>query len=136
MIGKSLRERYALGPLDEKAAKETVRAMLSSHGEPIVQVRARGAQMIACVVVSADAPSIRLCRTLGFEVREGGTAVFGLEGSDASRLFGELPPEQKAWLAVPCAARETKILLIKGGTALVSVQTGTGAVELETVPYR
>ena len=90
--------------------------------------------MIACLVVSADKPTVRLCGTLGFSVKPGGTGVFGLAGVDAARLFGELSPDQRTWLEAPCGARETKVLLVAGGTALLSLETSEGKVAITAGP--
>jgi hypothetical protein len=134
MIGKSLRERYELGLLPEDRAVATMKAMLASHAKPLVEVRAQDPRMIACLVVRADKPALRLCRELGFEMKPGGTGVFGLLGTDAARLFAGLPEHQRAWLEAPCAPRETKVLLVAGGTALLSLETSEGKVVITAVP--
>ena len=134
MIGKSLRERHALGALDGDRAVRILTEMLASQAEHLVAVRARDARMIACLVVRADEPSVRFCRALGFEVKQGGTGVFGLLGVDAARLFASLPPHQRAWLETPCTRRETKVLLVAGGTALLSLDAQDGKVVATAVP--
>lgn len=134
MIGKSLRERYALGALPEDVAVALVREMLTTHAAPIVEVRAADARMIACLVVHANEATVRACRALGFEVKPGGTGVFGLLGADAARLFGELSARQRAWLEVPCAPRETKVVLLAAGTATMSIEATDGKVVVTHVP--
>ena len=134
MIGKSLRERYALGPLPVERAVAVLKEVLPVQAPHLVEVRARGPQMIACLVVRADKPTVRLCRTLGVAVKAGGTGVFGLEGGDAARLFGELSLAQRAWLEAPCGQRETKVLLVASGTALLSLETSDGKVVITRGP--
>ena len=134
MIGKSLRERHALGLLSEDVAVATMTEMLGSHATPTVQVRAKDARMIACVVANADEASVRLCKYLGFRVPLGGSLVFGLLGADAARLLaarpdvGPLTAAHRAWLAAPCGPRETKVVLFASGVALVSVEANAGEV--------
>ena len=134
MIGKSLRERHGLGALSAERAIALFNEALHAQAEHLVQVRAQDARMIACLVVRADAATVRLCRTLGFDVKQGGTGVFGVLGSDAARLFAHLPPHKRAWLEAPCGPRETKVLLVAGGTALLSLETNEGKVDLTAVP--
>lgn len=134
MIGKSLRERHTLGALSEERAVTVLKEMLASQAAHLVEVRAQDARMIACLVVRADPPSLRLCRTLGFDVKRGGTCVFGLLGDDAARLFTELPAHQRSWLEAPCGPRETKVLLVAGGTALLSLETHDGKVAITAFP--
>ncbi|MBX3206593.1 MAG: hypothetical protein KF764_16085 [Labilithrix sp.] len=134
MIGKSLRERWELGQLDADKAVALLKQMLGSHAEPLVEVRRKDARMIACLVVGADKPTLRLCRELGFEMRPGGTGVFGVLGGDAARLFDTLPEPRRAWLEAPCGPRETKVLLVAGGIALLSLETSDGAVTITAVP--
>lgn len=134
MIGKSLRERHTLGVLSEERAVAVLKEMLASQATRLVQVRAQDPRMIACLVVRADPPSIRLCRTLGFDVKRGGSGVFGLLGDDAARLFTDLPAHQRSWLEAPCGPRETKVLLVASGTALLSVETNEGKVSITAVP--
>lgn len=134
MIGKSLRERYALGALSAEAATALLKEALPSQAERLVQVRARDPRMIACLVMRADKPTVRLCRTLGLGVKLGGTGVVGLLGGDAARLFSELSAEQRAWLATACGPRETKVLLLAGGTALLSLETSEGKLAISAGP--
>jgi|GEM_PF-2223444 len=131
MIGKSLSQRHVLGPLSKDRAVAVLTEALASRAALLVQVRAQDARMIACLVVRADPPSIRLCRALGFEVKRGGTGVFGLMGDDAARLLADLPDPDREWLATPCGPRETKVFLVAGGTALLSLQTNDGKVVIE-----
>jgi hypothetical protein len=134
MIGKSLRDRYALGLLPPDRAIAALEAALPSQAAHLVAVRAKGASMVACLVVSADRATIRLCRTLGFDVNPGGAGVFGLLGADAARLFAHLSEERRAWLAAPSGPRETKVLLIAGGAALLSLTTNDGKVAITAAP--
>ena len=134
MIGKPLRERYDLGALPNDRAVALAHEALATHARPLVEVRARGAEMIACLVVRADKPARTLCRQLGLDVKPGASAVFGLSGSDAARLFERLAAHQKAWLEIPCGPRETKLLLLAGGIALVSLETTEGAVNVSVLP--
>lgn len=134
MIGKSLRDRHALGLVPAASAIAALEAALPSQAALLVEVRARGASMIACLVVAADPATVRLCRTLGFDVKERGTGVFGLTGVDAARLFAHLPADKRAWLEAPCGPRETKVLLLAGGAALLSLETNEGKVTITAVP--
>ncbi|MEO6574158.1 MAG: hypothetical protein ABIP89_09985 [Polyangiaceae bacterium] len=109
-------------------------SMLPAHAEHLVQVRTQDPRMIACLVVRADAPSIRLFRELGFSLKKQGTVVIGLLGADAARAFSNLPAHQRAWLETPCGPRETKVFLVAGGTALLSLETTDGKVVVTTVP--
>lgn len=126
MIGKPLSQRHVLGPLPPERAVALLTEAMRTQAELVVQVRAQGPGMIACLVVRADAPSIRLCRALGFEVKRGGTGVFGLLGDDAAQLLVGLPDNEREWLATPCGPRETKVFLLAGGTALLSLDTQDG----------
>jgi hypothetical protein len=131
MIGKSLSERHTLGPLPAERAVALLTEALKTQAALLVEVRAQDARMIACLVVRADAPSIRLCRALGFDVKRGGTGVFGLLGDDAARLLADLPEADREWLATPCGPRETKVFLLAGGTALLSLETNDGKVVIK-----
>jgi hypothetical protein len=136
MIGKSLNARFSLVALGPERATAILRAALETQAAHLVQVRAQDPRMIAFLVVRADKPSVRLCRTLGFDVRPGGTGAFGLLGEDAASLFEELGPREQTWLRTPCGARETKVFLISGGvgntggTALLSLEAEGGAVTI------
>ncbi len=134
MIGKSLRERHAPPALSAESAVGILKEMLVSQAAPLVQVRAQDARMIACLVVRANEAAVLLCRTLGFSMKLGGTGVFGLLGADAGRLFTQLPKGQRGWLETPCGPRETKVLLIAGGTALLSVESHDGTVVVTAAP--
>ena len=133
MIGKALRDRHGHRFLPDERAVALLNEMLVSHATPIVQVRAQDARMIACLIVRANEASVRLCRALGFDMKLGGTGVVGLLGVDAARLFAELPQHQRAWLETPCVPRETKVLLVAGGTALLSLETNEGQVVVKAV---
>ena len=130
MIGAPLSERYGLGPLDGARAAEVLRAALGTVGASLVEVRRQDPRMIACLVVSADKHAVRLCRQLGLEIKPGGTGVVGLLGADAVRLFPGIAQRHRAWLETPCGARETKVLLVRGGFALLSVDTTGGTVAI------
>jgi hypothetical protein len=134
MIGKSLKERNELGPLPEAKAVAALKEMLASHARLIVDVRAKDPRMVACLVVRADKLALRLCREIGFEVKPGGTAVFGLLGDDAARLFAQLTEGQRQCLASPCGARETRILLVADGIALLSLEAEDGRVAVRAIP--
>ncbi len=133
MIGKSLNERFELGPLDGARATSILEAQLATQARALVEVRAQDAKMIACLVVDADKRAVRLCRELGFDMRPDGTAVFGLLGADAARLFPRLTDDQRTWLEQPCGARETKVLLVAGGIALLSLVTQDGRVSVNAI---
>lgn len=130
MIGKSLSERYELGPLPAERAIATLRQELGAHAKPLVEVRASDARMVACFVVRADKRAVRLCRSLGLEIAPGATAVFGLLGADAARLFADLGEPGRRWLEAPCGPRETKVLLVDGGVALLSLDASGGKVAI------
>jgi hypothetical protein len=138
VIGKSLNERHTLGPLPAERAITILKASLASQAPHLVEIRAQDPRMIACLFVRADKASIRLCRSLGFRLKLGGTGAFGLLGADAARLFAELlrQPDspQQAWLEEPCGPRETKVLLVAGGTALLSLETNDGKLTVTTAP--
>ncbi len=128
MIGKSLSERHTLGPLAPDRAVALLTEALASQAALLVEVRAQDARMIACLVVRANGASIRLCRMLGFDVRRGGTGVFGLLGEDAAQVLVDVSESGRGWLATPCGPRETKVFLVAGGTALLSLETNDGKV--------
>jgi hypothetical protein len=134
MIGKSLNDRFTLGHLPAEQAVPLLREVLASQAPHLVEIRSQDARMIACLFVRADKLGVRVCRDLGFELRLGATAVFGLLGEDAARLFPDLPAHERAWLAAPCKSRETKILLISGGRALLSLETTGGKVTVTALP--
>ncbi len=134
MIGKSLSERYTLGMLAPDQAVSLMEGLLASHGKPLVEVRARDPRMVACLVARADDASVRFCRTLGFRLSRGGTGVFGLVGTDAARVFADLPEQQRTWLETPCGPRETKVVLVTDGKrALLSIDTSEGKVSIRAV---
>jgi hypothetical protein len=135
VIGKPLSQRYgiALHPLAGDEAAAIVRERLAEDGAALVQVRARDAKMIACLFVRADATAVRLCRELGLEMKLGGSGVLGVLGSDVARLFSQLAPSRRAWLETPCGGRETKVLLIAGGVAMLSIEVSDGKVAVTPV---
>jgi len=131
MIGKSLNERYTLGSLAADDAVARMKELLATQGRPLVEVRARDPRMVAFLVARADEASVRFCRSLGFRLSRGKTGVFGLLGSDAARVFGELPEHQRSWLETPCGPRETKVVLVAGGgRALLSIDAREGQVAI------
>lgn len=134
MIGKKLAARFTLSLLPAERAVDLVRGLLAEHGEPLVEVRAQGEHMVACLVVQADKLVVKQCRALGLDVKPGATAVFGLEGSDAARLFPQLAEPQRAWLTAPCGPRETKALLLAGGFALLSIEAQGGRTTVSAPP--
>lgn len=133
MIGKSLSERFTLCPLAPDKAVDIMKGLLASHGRPLVEVRARDPRMVAFAVARADEASVRFCRSLGFRLSPGGTGVFGLLGSDAAGLLRDFPEHHRTWLEIPCAVRETKVVLIAGGRALLSVDTSDGKAVISTL---
>ncbi|MBK6464559.1 MAG: hypothetical protein IPF92_26675 [Myxococcales bacterium] len=135
MIGRSLSDRHGRGRLADADAIAIVRDALPTQAENLVGVRAEGAEMIAFLVVRADDAAVRVGKALGLELAKGSTVTFGLAGADAERLLGAtvaLRPAQRAWLAAPCAPRETKVLLLCGGLALVSLVIRDGRVVIST----
>ena len=131
MIGKSLRERNTLGKLSAERAVEVLTDALPAVAQNLVLVRRKDARMIACVFLAADKPSVRLCKELGFALKPGATAVFGLLGEDAARVLPSLDEAQREWLDAPCGTRETKVFLVAdGGTAFVSIETSEGKVRM------
>ncbi len=134
MIGKTLNERHTVGPLPPAKAIRILSERLASQATHLVAVRAKGPRMIACLVVEASKPVVRLCRALGVDVTYLGTGVFGLLGDDASRLFDTMAPHRRAWLEASCGPRETKVLLLAGGTALLTLTTDGGKVTVTALP--
>ncbi len=130
MIGKSLRERSTFGPLSTKDAERLCREAMATHAASIVAVRTKDPGLVACVVVRADGLTLRVCQNLGFDLKRGATAVFGIPGVDAGHVFPELGEERHAWLAAPSGPRETKLLLLSGGFALLSLVTEAGKVSI------
>ncbi len=133
MIGKPLSDRYDVGPLAPERAAAVVRNALGSHGKAIIEVRMQDPGMVACLFVDADRATVRLCRTLGFELKPGGTGVFGLQGADVARLFTGLSASQREAASIPCGARETKVLLLAGGLALLSIEAEGGRVDVRSI---
>ena len=135
MIGKSLNDRYGVrGILPAEDAVRILEEVLPTQAAFIVEVRAADPRMIACVVVRADEASVRMCQRFGLDVRRGGTGVFGLLGTDASRTFPDLTAEQRAWLEVPAGPRETKVLLVERGIARLAIETTDGKASISAVP--
>jgi hypothetical protein len=131
MIGKSLRARYELVDLSAPRAKSLLNEALRTLAKDVVAVRARGEHMVACVVVSADRVTLRACLALGLEIKEGKSGVFGLSGDDFATLFPELSPSRLEWLAAPAGPRETKVFLLAGGLALLSLTIEGGKVTVD-----
>ena len=134
MLGKSLNARYALSALAPSRAVALLTQTMATQAESIVLVRAQDPSMVACVVVRADRLTLRTCRALGLDIKEGRSGVFGLLGADAARLFQGLRPHQIAWLEAPAGPRETKVLLLSGAFALISLETRDGKVSLDVLP--
>jgi hypothetical protein len=134
MIGKSLHERNTLSALTAERAVAALTAALPSLARSLVQVRAKDERMVACVFVAADKPTVRLCKELGFHLKSGATGVFGLLGEDAARVLPDLDDARRAWLEAPCAGRETKVFLVSGGTAFLSIETSEGKVTVTALP--
>jgi len=134
MIGKSLNDRFVLGSIAEERATAMLRGVLASQGAHLVAVRAQDARMIGVLFVRADTLTVRVCKDLGLAIEPGATGVLGLLGDDAARLFPDLPENERAWLRVPCGPRETKVLLVAGGRALLSIETNGAAVTIRAVP--
>lgn len=130
MIGKSLRARYELVDLSAPRATALLNEAMRTLAKDVVLVRARGEHMVACVVVSADRVTLRACLALGLEIKEGRSGVFGLSGEDFATLFPELSPARLEWLAAPAGPRETKVFLLAGGLALLSLKIEEGKVSV------
>ena len=79
----------------------------------------------------SGAEVITALERLGFEVKRGGSGVFGLLGDDAAKLLTQLTSAERKWLATPCGPRETKVFLVAGGTALLSLETEGGKVVIK-----
>lgn len=126
MIGKPLRERNTLAPLPAERAEALLKERLPHDAAALVEVRARDPEMIACLFVRADKVAVRVCRALGLRMTLGGSGVIGLLGSDAARFFDQLPEPKRTWLATACGPRETKVLLVAGGIALLSIKATGG----------
>jgi hypothetical protein len=134
MIGKSLHERNTLSALPAERAVAALTAALPPLARSLVQVRAKDERMIACVFVAADRPSVRLCKELGFHLKSGATGVFGLLGEDAVRVLPDLDDARRAWLEAACGPRETKVFLVAGGTAFLSLEISEGKVTVTALP--
>jgi hypothetical protein len=126
VVGKKLSERGVLRPLGDKEAARALNEALREQASLIVSVRAEN--MIAVVVRRADRDAVKLCKHLGFKLTPGASVVFGLSYRDAARVFDQLPAAQREWLETQCRPNETKVLLIAGGTALVSLDVVDGQV--------
>ena len=136
MIGRSLNERFVLGLIPEARAVALLEEEMPTQTAHLVEIRAQDPRMIAVLFVRADPRTVKLCRDLGMEIEAGATAVMGLLGDDAARLFPTLPEADRAWLREPCGARETKILLIGGGRALLSLVIDQGKVTVTAVSQK
>lgn len=133
MIGRSLNERHLPARLAPDVAEATLRAALDAHARALVDVRRQDPALVAVLVLAADKPAGRLCKSLGFEVRPGGSGVFGVPGDALARLLAPLLDAEAAWLAAAAGARETKLLLVAGGLALASVEAADGRVDVRVV---
>ncbi len=132
MIGKSLSARHRLSALAPDVAVAALTQALAVHGKLLVEVRASDPRMLACLVLSADEAAVRFCRSLGFRMRLGGSGVFGMLGDDAARVVPGLSEGEQAFVRAPCGERQTKVLLVAGGRALltIEVESGTGRVNV------
>jgi hypothetical protein len=133
MIGKSLNARFGnLASLPEEVASARLSELLATpeRAEDIIRIRARNDGAVAVVVLAADEGAVRACRALGLAMKPGGTAIFGLLGADAARLFPALTDLQRAWLRATCGPRETKVMLLAGGLALLSLFAEGGKVRV------
>jgi hypothetical protein len=128
MIGKPLSQRHGFSRLADERAIAILNENIAAHGEALVRVRVEDAKMIACLIVRADREAVRLCRALGLKMTLGATGVVGLLGKDAAGFFAELPARERAWLETPCGPRETKVFLVAGGVALLSIESRDGRV--------
>ncbi|HEY2511570.1 MAG TPA: hypothetical protein VGI39_11965 [Polyangiaceae bacterium] len=133
MIGKSLRERNTLAPLPAETAEALLKERLAQDAAALVEVRARDPRMVACLFVRANKVAVRVCRALGLRMTLGGSGVLGLLGSDAARFFDQLPEPKRAWLETPCGPRETKVLLVAEGIALLSIEAKDGKTLVSAV---
>lgn len=133
MIGKSLSERHVLTRLDGARAAALLREALASHARHLVDIRAQDERMIACLFVRADKSAVRLAKTLGFELARGSTTAFGLLGEDAARILPDVCDTRRAWLETPCGPRETKVYLVAGGTALLSIEARDGRATIDVL---
>ena len=133
MIGQSLNDRFVLGLIPEERAVSVLREVLASQTAHLVAIRAQDARMIAVLFVRADKQTVRVCKNLGLALEPGTTGALGLLGEDAARLFPDLPEHERAWLRVPCGPRETKVLLIAGGRALLSIEADGGKVTIRAL---
>lgn len=136
MIGKSLNARFEnLAKLPEAEAVARLEELLRTpeRAEDVVRVRARNPEAVAVVVSRADGGAVRVCRSLGLDMKPGGTAIFGLLGTDAARVFPGLSETQRAWLEGAPAARETRVILLAGGLALLSLVAEAGKVAVASV---
>lgn len=131
MIGKSLRERMSFGPLSVSDTERLCKEVVASHARALVETRAKSPRMVVCAVVRAEGLTLRVCKNLGFDLKRGATAVFGVRGEDVPAAFPELGPPRHEWLAVPSRDRETKLLVLSGGFALVGLRIEDGVVVFE-----
>lgn len=133
VIGKPLSARLSFGPLSSDDATRLAREVLRTHAAPIVEVRRKGAGMVVVCVLRADGLTLRVCKNLGFDLRRGSSAVFGVLGEEAARAFPELGEARLGWLAEPSGPRQTKLLVLSGGFALVAVEAEGSAVSVTHV---
>lgn len=128
MIGKSLTERSSFGPLSLADTERLAKEIVASHARAIVETRAKSAKMVVCAVVRAEGLTLRVCKNLGFDLKRGASAVFGVRGDDVPSAFPELGPDHHAWLAVPSVDRETKMIVLSGGYAVLGLKIEGGSV--------
>jgi hypothetical protein len=134
MIGASLSERLGWKSIDAVRGIELLEAAIATQGAALIEVRRQDPAMIACLVLAADKRAVTLCRQMGLEMKLGGTGVVGLLGVDAARLFPGMSERHRAWLERVCGPRETKVLLVRGGFALLSIDTTDGKTVVSATP--
>ena len=131
MIGRSLSERHGVpSMLSASEATTALTAALPTHGQHLVEVRAQ--DMIAVVVLDAHAGSQKLLEDIGLSLETGRSAVFGLAGVDAAKTFASL--NQRAWFEAPLGPRETRVVLVTTGLALVSIEVASGKTTMRVLP--
>lgn len=133
MIGRSLKERHGVLPLlPPDRAREALSSAMPKHGPDLVEVRKQG--LIAVMVLDAHDGSIRLLESIGLQIAPGGSAVFGLAGPDAAEMFPSL--NQRAWFEAPLGPKETRVVLVTAGLALVSIDVEPGGAVIRVAPDR
>ncbi len=131
MIGKPLSQRQGvLTMLSAEEATAALAAALKAQGRHIVEVRAQ--QMVAIVVLDAHPASQKLLEGIGLSLQSGSSAVFGLAGADAANTFASL--NHRGWFEAALGPRETKVVLVTTGLALVSIEIEGGKTSMRVLP--